>query len=78
MLFQAKLIWSQKDDINVKSVASYPRLVWTDSWEDESDIEEEENSIAIDWEAKKLPKPITKINEKKSDKCSKMQKKQVS
>ena len=46
MLFQAKLIWSQRDDSTVKSVPNYPRLGWTDTWEDESDIEEEENKIA--------------------------------
>ena len=76
LLFQAKLIWSQRDDSTVKSVTNYPRLGWTDTWEDESDIEEEENRIAIDWEAKKSSKPISNINEKKSKK--KMQENQVS
>ena len=76
LLFQAKLIWSQRDDSTVKSVSNYPRLGWTETWEDESDIEEEENKIAIDWEAKKSSKPISNINEKKSKK--KMQENQVS
>ena len=76
LLFQAKLIWSQRDDSTVKSVTNYPRLGWTDTWEDKSDIEEEENRIAIDWEAKILSKPISKCNEKKSKK--KMQENQVS
>ena len=76
LLFQAKLIWSQRDDSTVKSVSNYPRLRWTEIWEDESDIEEEENKIAIDWEAKKSSKPISNINEKKSKK--KMQENQVS
>ena len=73
LLFQAKLIWSQRDDSTIKSVSNYPRLGWTETWEDESDIEEEENRIAIDWEAKKSSKPI---NERKSKK--KMQENQVS
>ena len=76
MLFRAKLIWSQRDDSTVKSVTNYPRLGWTDTWEDESDIEEEVNGIAIDWETKKSCKPISNINEKKSKK--KMQENQVS